>query len=59
MSDEMVEINFDSVVTVTDRAWLLDLGDCEIWFPRSICEIDYEDNEIIVPEWLAIEKGLV
>jgi len=53
-----MEIPFDEIVTETDAAWLLDVGDDKIWLPKSQCDIDEDDNTIEVPEWLAIEKGL-
>lgn len=29
------------------------------WLPKSQCEWDDHDKEMQLPEWLAIEKGLV
>ncbi len=53
-----------SVVRETDHAWLIDNGSHQVWVPTSqISETD-EDTagkviSVYLPEWLAIEKGLV
>lgn len=65
---EPLEFRFLEVVTETDKAWLLsleDTGDNE-WFPKSQCELELDDDygsphgegTILVPEWLARDKGL-
>jgi hypothetical protein len=55
----MIEINFDKIIRETQDAWLLDTGDEKVWFPKSQCTLDEDEKIIEVPEWLAIEKGLV
>lgn len=58
MSDKMRPYHYDNLEHETDEAWLLRMDVYNIWFPKSQCNIN-EDEEIIeVPEWLAIEKGL-
>jgi len=55
---------FGTVKAITDAAILLADGDFEVWLPLS--QIEY-DNDIdvgdvtfvYVPEWLALEKGLI
>ena len=48
----------------TDSAvWVYD-GDLKVWLPKSQIDIEEgaemgEQVSILVPEWLAIEKGLV
>lgn len=51
-------------VRETEKAILISDGDNKIWLPKS--QIDYELDEfkgvvylIDVPEWLAVDKGLV
>ena len=43
-------------------AILVDVGDLEVWIPKSLLgewpEVG-ESGKILVPEWLAIEEGLV
>lgn len=59
----MHEEPYIKILKETDLAWLLLLDDSDFlnpvkeWFPKSQCELD--DEFISVPEWLAIEKGLV
>lgn len=60
MSQERVEIEFDDVITETPSAWLIDVeGDEHVWLPKSCCEMDEDRHTVVVPEWLAVEKGLV
>jgi hypothetical protein len=54
-----MEFTFDEIIKETPDAWLLDMGDEKVWFPKSQCELDEDEQIIDVPEWLAIEKGLV
>lgn len=65
-SNEMVPIDYDSLVVDRELSWGLNLeetiatmGEVSHWFPKSQCELD-EDNKIVeVPRWLAEEKGLI
>lgn len=42
---------FKKVLKETEKSWLLQMmGDNEIWFPKSQCEINR--NIIIAPKWL-------
>jgi hypothetical protein len=41
----------------TERAWLLSIGDEEIWLPKSQCEFEGED-QVLVPLWLARKRSL-
>jgi hypothetical protein len=45
----------------TDKAWLADVGlEQPVWLPKS--QVEYYDDYggiFTMPEWLAIEKGLI
>ena len=43
---------------MTDRAYLIFDGDQECWLPMSQCEMN-EDGTFTMPEWLALNKGLI
>ena len=48
----------------TKDAFLVDNGDTEAWVPKSLIDNEGEctlnkELSITIPEWLAIEKGLV
>jgi hypothetical protein len=55
----------------TRAAWLFDFGDEEsVWIPKSQCVVDTSPNRanllrrgdsvtVTVPEWLALDKGLI
>lgn len=42
----------------TDKAYLVSYLDKEFWLPKAQTEYD-GDITFIVPEWLAVEKGIV
>lgn len=57
---ELVDIPFDEIVHQTTKATLFDVGDEEVWLPKSeIREIDEAEKHVTIPVWLATEKGLV
>ena len=57
--NEPVVIPYFGYVRETEKAWLLEMEDHEMhWFPKSRCALDIDDKTIIVPSWLAIEKGV-
>ena len=41
----------------TEKAMLISVGGEKTWLPKSM--VEYEDGEVILPEWLAIEKRLI
>lgn len=49
----------------TEHAYLIYDGSHEVWIPKSqvqeIRKLDRQgvDYEVIIPEWLAIEKGII
>jgi len=58
-SDDMLEFNFDEVEAETEMAWLLKIDRDKTWFPKSRCRLDSQAKTVEVPEWLAMEKGLI
>ncbi len=67
--NEPTECGDFTVKVNTDLALLLvDADDCEHWIPKSQMDSDGgidgdsdvgDEGELIIPEWLAVEKGLV
>ena len=43
----------------TDRAYLFHDGVQDIWLPKSQCEWDAATKTMAMPEWLAMDKGLI
>ena len=41
----------------TEKAILISIDGETTWLPKSM--VEYEDGEIVLPEWLAIEKRLI
>ena len=48
------------VIARTDKAVLFRIEDMDedIWFPLSRCELNDDETQILVPEWLIRAKGL-
>lgn len=60
-SSDLVDIDVE-IKHMTDKAVLVSDGDNDVWLPLSQTEV--EDNGdgtgvVTIPEWLAIEKGLL
>ena len=56
--DNPVSLELELVYETLD-AFLVTDGDREFWLPKSICEYDHDLKWATLPEWLAIEKGMV
>ena len=58
-----VVIPFDDIIHQTPEAIFFDMGDEEVWLPKSqIIEVDDSNPKrktVTIPEWLAIDKELV
>lgn len=59
MSEEYVEINYDDLKIDGAISWGVVINNDVVWFPKSLCEIDEDNNVIIVPRWIAFEEGLI
>lgn len=55
---EIVDISGE-LIHETERAWLFTDGENRVWLPKSICEWDEQAGVMTVPEWIALEKGLI
>lgn len=54
--NDMIEIACE-IVHETDRAVLVNDGDIEVWLPLS--QVEVTDASVLLPEWLAEERGLI
>jgi len=62
-----VEFEGCTAIADTDEAVLVEIPDAdeEVWLPKSQIDDDSEvykkgtDGRLIIPEWLAVKKGLV
>ena len=65
MNDSRVEIDVEKRGETKDAILVRDADDKQIWLPLSQVVILEEDflpggsMKLLIPEWLAIEKGLV
>lgn len=61
---ELSYVLIDGVLKETEAAILIDVDGDEIWIPKSQIHEDSQvrelgdRGELVIPEWLAIEKGL-
>jgi hypothetical protein len=57
-NDDLIEIEFDSIVKETDAATLIDFGDKKIWLPKSQIDLRSWSKIVGIPQWLVEVKGL-
>lgn len=43
----------------TDKAFLIFDGTKEVWLPKALVEHDAAEGTFAMPEWLALDKGLI
>ena len=55
-----VELTFDILVHTTKKAYLLQFGERDVWFPKgqAVINMSMHKNTVLVPRWLMKEKGL-
>jgi len=53
---DYVEIDVDRVVREKEKAYLLEVGDMEEWFPKSEVDVDLETMKVVMPSWLYDKK---
>ena len=58
-SNHTTEISYDEIEHETDEAVMFEIDNLLVWLPKSQIEFDRDEKTIELPEWLAVEKGLV
>jgi hypothetical protein len=58
MKSDLIDI-FGEMHGATDAAWRFYDGAKTVWLPKSQSQWDEDGKVMTMPEWLAIEKGLV
>ena len=58
-SDEKINIEYDEIVRETDAAICVKIDGKDHWLPKSQIEHDEAGKTVSVPEWLALNQGLV
>lgn len=55
-----VAVSFDILVHTSNKAYLLQIGEENFWFPKSQATINMSmnNNTVLIPKWLADQKGL-
>jgi len=59
ISSGLVEVEFDELMENREKAILIRIDDKQYWLPKS--QIDFREWSMIVevPEWLAMQEGLI
>lgn len=57
-NDNPINLELD-LLHQTDEALLVTDGDNEWWVPKSLCEYDEDIKWLTMPEWMALEKGMI
>ena len=59
-NNELVDIDYDEIVTSTDDAFLFSIEDKSIWISKSLIDDHDEYNKnFTIPEWLAYKEELI
>lgn len=59
ISSGMVEVHFDELLEDKPLAIHVRVDDKKYWLPKSQVDFREWSNIVEVPEWLAIQKGLI
>jgi hypothetical protein len=59
-NQKIVELVFDILVHTSDKAYLLQFGERDVWFSKSKATINMSmhKNTVRIPRWIMREKGL-
>jgi hypothetical protein len=52
------KVIYDELIKETDEAWIVQIDDRRVPFPKSLCNINEDVNTIEAPLWLILEEGL-
>ena len=52
-------VEFDEIEHETDEAVKFSIEERSVWLPKSEIEFDIDERTIELPEWLAMDKGLI
>lgn len=62
-SNTEVEVNFDRIKRKTISGWWVEVGEGfdaeEFFLPESLTDMGEDGTFALIPEWLALEKGLI
>lgn len=57
--DKYVTVRFDELMYETQKAYLVNIDDEEVWIPKSVIEdFDEKNGQMIIAEWFASKEGL-
>lgn len=57
--EEDVAIHFDELERETEAAFLVAIDGKKYWLPKSQVRMYEKPKKAYIPEWLALQKGLI
>lgn len=48
----------EELIRTSEKAWFISVDGETIWVPKSQCDFDQDDMIIMIPNWLAKDKGI-
>ena len=58
LNNDLIDISGE-IKAETERAYRFYDGKETVWLPKSQCDWNEEEKTMTMPEWLAMEKGLI
>lgn len=58
LNNDLIDISGE-IKAETEKAYRFYDGKETVWLPKSQCEWNEEEKTMTMPEWLAMEKGLI
>jgi hypothetical protein len=59
MAEKITDIEYDYIRYETEKAYMFIINDERVWIPKSIAELDRDNNTVTVPYRFAFDKGLI
>lgn len=59
MKSNLIDIACELIRETANAYCITDDGRKQIWLPKSQCQWEEDGNVMVMPEWLAKDKGLI
>lgn len=58
---DIVDIEYDRIKIddAQHKSILIQFGDKDVWLPCSLIEVDVDGETVAMPEWKAMQEGLI
>jgi len=58
MKSDLVDVKYSHIKHETDKAFLFEIGEKDVWIPKSACEVDETASIVTMRDRLATEKEI-